>query len=227
MARRRRDPKTESRVVRLFEEARTVVEDLVASADLQKLVAEVARVVTEALLSGHKVLLCGNGGSAADSQHIAGELVGRFRRERAGALAVALTTDSSILTSVANDYGYAEVFRRQVEALGRKGDVLLAYSTSGNAENVLRAVEQARETGLCTVGMTGSSGGKLASVVDIAVQCPSDLTPRIQECHAIIGHVLCDLVDEALFESKNEKKNEKKDEKKNEKKSEKKSESKG
>ncbi len=212
MARRRRDPKIESRVVQLFEEARTVVEDLAASADLQKSVAEVARVVTEALLSGHKVLLCGNGGSAADSQHIAGELVGRFRRERAGAAAVALTTDSSILTSVANDYGYAEVFRRQVEALGCEGDVLIAYSTSGNAENVLRAVEQAREAGLCTIGMTGSGGGRLGRVVDIAIACPSDLTPRIQECHAMIGHVMCDLVDEALFESK---------------KSEKKSESKG
>ncbi len=188
----------ESKVGKIFEEARDVADELADSPEIRKKVAEVAQIVMEALRSGGKVLLCGNGGSAADSQHIAAEFVGRFRRERSGMCAAALTTDSSILTSVSNDYGYAEVFRRQVEALGCKGDVLIGISTSGNAENVLRAVEEAKELGMKTVGLTGSGGGRLAGAVDIAILCPSDATARIQECHEVIGHALCDVVEEAL-----------------------------
>ena len=195
----------ESKVGKAFDEARDVAEELAASSEIRRQTAEVAQLVTETLRSGGKVLLCGNGGSAADAQHIAAELVGRFRRERSGLCAMALTTDSSILTSVANDYGYAEVFRRQVEALGRRGDVLVGISTSGNAENVLRAVEEAKRLGVRTVGLTGSGGGRLAGAVDIAILCPSGVTARIQECHEIIGHAVCDIVEEAFAESGGEK----------------------
>ena len=191
----------ESKVGKAFEDAREVAEELAASSEIRKKTAEVAALVMEALRSGGKVLLCGNGGSAADAQHIAAEFVGRFRRERMGLCAMALTTDSSILTSVANDYGYAEVFRRQVEALGRRGDVLVGMSTSGNAENVLRAVEEAKRLSIKTVGLTGSGGGKLAGAVDIAILCPSSVTARVQECHATIGHTVCDIVEEAFADS--------------------------
>ncbi len=188
----------EARIEQTLGEAREVADELAASADVRKKVAEAARLVTKALMAGRKVLFCGNGGSAADSQHIAAELVGRFKTERAAMAAIALTTDTSILTSIANDYGYPEVFRRQVEALGARGDVLVALSTSGNAENILRAVEQAKRQGLATVGMTGSAGGELSRAVDIAVCVPSDLPPRIQECHSIIGHALCEVVEQAV-----------------------------
>lgn len=191
----------ESKVRHVFDDARGVIDDLAESKELRAKVAEVARAVIDALRAGGKVLLCGNGGSAADAQHIASELVGRFQRERRACAAIALTTDTSALTSVANDYGYPEVFRRQVEALGRKGDVLIAYSTSGNAENVLRAVDEAKELGIATVGMTGADGGKLAKAVDVAVHAPSNVTARIQECHAVIGHAVCDIVEEALSRS--------------------------
>ena len=185
-------------MARVLDEAADVARKLADSDELQGRAAEVAGLVVDAVRKGGKILLCGNGGSAADSQHIAAELVGRFRRERPGYRAMALTTDTSVLTSVANDYGYSEVFRRQVEALGRRGDVLVALSTSGNAENVLRAVKEARRLGLRTVGMTGRTGGKLAAAVDVAVRAPSNSTARVQECHSIIGHAICDLVEAAL-----------------------------
>jgi D-sedoheptulose 7-phosphate isomerase len=188
----------DARIDRLLEEARAVSEELAGSEELKASVAAAARAIVKALREGRKVLLCGNGGSAADCQHVAAELVGRFRREREGMSAVALTTDTSVLTSVSNDYGFAEAFRRQVEALGKKGDVLVAYSTSGNAENVLRAVDEAKSRGLVTVGMTGADGGRLAGAVDIVVRAPTEPTFRVQECHLVIDHALCELVESAL-----------------------------
>jgi len=161
-------------------------------------VAQAARLVADALSGGGKVLLCGNGGSAADAQHIAGELVGRFRRERAPFPAIALTTDTSVLTCVANDYGFEDVFARQVEALGREGDVLIAYSTSGNSRNVLRAIEKAKTIGMKIVGMTGQSGGAMLERCDVCIRAPSDETPLTQECHAAAGHILCALVEDLL-----------------------------
>lgn len=160
--------------------------------------AVAARLVAEALRRGNKVMFCGNGGSAADSQHLAAELVGRYRRNRPGLAALALTVDTSALTAIGNDFGFEEVFSRQVEALGRPGDVLVAISTSGRSPNVLRAVEAARALGLKTVGLTGGDGGPLAGLVDVALVVPSEDTARIQECHITLGHILCDLVEAEL-----------------------------
>ena len=154
-----------------------------------------AQALIRCCVSGHKVLLCGNGGSAADAQHIACELVGRFRRERRAIRAIALTTDTSILTAIGNDYGYDRAFARQTDAWVEPGDVLIGISTSGNSENVLAAAEVARARGAATIGLCGRGGGKLAASCDIAVVVPSDDTPRIQEAHITIGHILCDLVE--------------------------------
>jgi len=166
--------------------------------NLAERLAAAARLVAEALKGGNKVLFCGNGGSAADSQHLAAELVGRYRRNRPGLAALALTADTSALTAIGNDFGFDEVFSRQVEALGRPGDVLVAISTSGRSPNVLRAVEAARALGLKTVGLAGRDGGRLAGLVDLALVVPSEDTARIQECHITLGHILCDLVEAEL-----------------------------
>ncbi len=156
-----------------------------------------ARTVVQALQRGNKILLCGNGGSAADAQHIAAELVGRFEVEREGLPAIALTTDSSALTSIANDCGFSMLFARQVAALAKAGDVLLAISTSGNSANIVRAVETARHRGLTTIGLLGKGGGRLAALVDQALIVPASNTARIQEAHITIGHIVCEWVDRA------------------------------
>ena len=159
-----------------------------------------ARYLTEALKAGHKVLIFGNGGSAADAQHMAAELVNRFRRERAPLPAIALTTDTSILTAIANDYSFDEVFAKQIKALGEKGDVALGISTSGRSKNVLKGLAVAREKGLFTIGLSGDTGGEMASVCDLLVLVPSSETPRIQEGHLFFIHLVCELIEEAIFE---------------------------
>ncbi|MDV2495764.1 MAG: SIS domain-containing protein [bacterium] len=161
-------------------------------------IEEAFNLLWDALAGGGKILLCGNGGSAADAQHIAGELVGRFSRKRPAAAALALTTDTSVLTAVGNDYGFDEIFARQVEALGRPGDSLMGISTSGRSRNVELAMETARRMGLSTVGLLGMGGGDLKRLSDAAVIVPSESTPRIQEAHITIGHIWCDLLDERL-----------------------------
>lgn len=163
--------------------------------------ADLARAVdacVASLRAGGKLLFAGNGGSAADAQHWAGELVSRFYYDRPGLAAVALTTDSSILTAIGNDYGYDYTFARQVEALGRAGDVLVAISTSGNSPNILRAAEAARARGVRVLGFTGRGGGKLAPLSDICFRMPSDETPRIQEGHEVVGHLLCALIEAGM-----------------------------
>jgi D-sedoheptulose 7-phosphate isomerase len=157
--------------------------------------SEIARRIKE----GRKLLLCGNGGSAADCQHIAAEFVGRFKLERRALPAIALTTDTSILTAVSNDYSFDRVFERQVEALGEEGDVLIGISTSGNSKNVINAVLKAKEMGILTVGFLGRDGGKLAGLVDYPFVVKNFSTPRIQEVHITLGHVLCDFVEKYLF----------------------------
>lgn len=147
------------------------------------------------LQNGGKILLMGNGGSAADCQHIAAEIVGRYKRERKGLPAIALTTDSSILTSVGNDYGFNHIFSRQVEALCNEGDIVIGISTSGNSANVVAGIETARDAGALTVGLTGSGGGRLADLCDVTLAMPSGDTPRVQEAHILIGHILCDLIE--------------------------------
>ena len=158
-----------------------------------------AMVLIVALKSGHKVLLAGNGGSAADCQHIAGELVGRFKKERKALPAISLTTDTSIITALANDYGSESIFSRQVEAHGAKGDVLLALSTSGSSPNILKAAEAAKKRGMKVVGLTGIKGAKLKSLSDVCITAASDDTPRIQECHTMAAHIICGLIEDALF----------------------------
>lgn len=158
-------------------------------------ISEVANAMRDCIARGGKILLMGNGGSAADSQHIAAEIVGRFKKERRGLPAIALTTDTSILTSVGNDYGYEHIFSRQVEALCSSQDLVIGITTSGNSPNVVRAVEMAKSIGAVTVGMTGGNGGKLAALCDYNLVMPSSDTPRIQEAHIFIGHSLCDLLE--------------------------------
>lgn len=157
--------------------------------------------LASALAAGGKILLCGNGGSAADSQHIAAELVIRYRSKinRAALPAIALTVDPSMMTAGGNDIGYENVFARLVEAYGKSGDVLIAISTSGNSENVIRAVEQAKLQGVYTIGLLGDTGGKLLPVCDMSVVVPSDVTARIQESHILIGHIWCEIIEEILF----------------------------
>jgi len=157
-------------------------------------------VVAGALAGGRKLLLFGNGGSAADAQHIAAEFVGRFMRDRRALPAIALTTDTSALTAIANDYGYDAVFARQLRALGAAGDVAVAISTSGRSPSVLRAAEASRELGISTIGLTGGDGGALAGMVDVSLRVSaSTLSARIQETHILVGHVICELVDRRLF----------------------------
>ncbi len=189
--------------------AARVREILLESADVKRALAEeagaaiaaAASLVAETFARGGKLLLFGNGGSAADAQHLAGELTGRFRRERDALPAIALTANTSDLTAIGNDYAFDRVFSRLVAAYGREGDAVLAISTSGNSPNVLEAVREARQRGLRSIGLTGRGGGKLAPAVDVAIVVPSADTQRIQESHIAVGHVLCELVEEALFAS--------------------------
>jgi len=188
----------ERAVAAVLDKAAAVAQRLAGSDELRRGVAEAAALIIASLDAGGQVLLCGNGGSAADCQHVAGELAGRFLLQRKGLAAVALTTDSAVMTSVANDYGYEDVFRRQVEAVGREGDILLVYSTSGNSANCVRAVEQARAMGIRTVALTGRGGGAIAEVAELVLRAPTDVTARIQECHEKIGHALCNVVERAF-----------------------------
>jgi D-sedoheptulose 7-phosphate isomerase len=169
--------------------ARKVQSDLSAS------IAETAELLIEALERGNKLLLCGNGGSAADAQHIATEITGRFLRERRPMPAVALTTDTSALTAIGNDFGFEQVFARQVRALAVEGDILIGLSTSGNSPNVLEALSAAKELGCTTIVLSGRDGGKMAGKADHALVVPSEETPHIQEMHITIAHILCDLID--------------------------------
>ena len=163
------------------------------------LIADTAEKMAQALRDGRKILLFGNGGSAADAQHIASEFVGRYIPDRVPLPALSLATDSSALTSLGNDYGYNAVFSRQVQALGNTGDIAIGISTSGNSPNVLEAVDVARTKGLLTIGFTGESGGKMNGRTDVLFRVPSGMTPRIQETHITLGHVLCELIDRELF----------------------------
>jgi D-sedoheptulose 7-phosphate isomerase len=185
------------RVRQAFRESADV--KLALTEDDLGVVLEMARHTVEALEQGRKVILMGNGGSAADAQHIAAELVSRFKLERKGLPAIALSVNTSILTAVGNDYGFDHVFERQVGAIAESGDIVVGISTSGNSVNVLRAIEHARALGCLTFGLTGASGGQLRHSVDLCFMAPSDDTPRIQEVHITAGHILCELVETAMF----------------------------
>lgn len=170
-----------------------VVEKTLAS--LQNHIYTACIIATEALQNGNKIMLCGNGGSAADAQHIAAELSGRYKVERRGLAGIALTTDTSVLTAVGNDYGFDHIFDRQVEALAREGDVLIGISTSGHSKNIVRALSLARNMGCKAIGLSGRDGGVMSEFCDINIIIPSDDTPRIQEMHIMIGHIICQAID--------------------------------
>lgn len=184
------------RIKEILLESIQVKEELLRSSIIQ--ILDIAELAIECLKKNGKVILFGNGGSAADSQHIAAELVGRFKKDRSAIAAVALTTNTSILTSLANDYGYEVVFAKQIEALGQKNDIAIGISTSGKAKNVAAGIKQAKKMGIKTVALTGGDGGDLAKLADVSLLVPSAITARIQEAHITIGHIICELIEQAL-----------------------------
>jgi D-sedoheptulose 7-phosphate isomerase len=186
-------------IVEYLASSRDVVAAAIADRRFIETIAAIVERVAAALAAGSKLLLAGNGGSAADAQHLAGEFLSRLNYDRAPAAAIALTTDSSVLTAIGNDYGYDHVFERQVRGLGRPGDVLIALSTSGRSPNILNAIAAARGAGLTVVGFTGAGGGDMASECDLCLRVPSDSTPLIQQLHITAGHIVCGLVEERLF----------------------------
>lgn len=184
-----------------IKEAQRVMGAMLEDTALQAQLGAAATATIECLKNGGKILLAGNGGSAADAQHIAGEFVSRFAFDRPGLPAIALTVDTSILTAIGNDYGYEKLFARQVQALGHKGDVFIGYSTSGKSPNVLKAFEDARTLGLVCIGLTGNRGGPMQELCDFLLEVPSADTPKIQEGHLVLGHILCGLVEDAIFKA--------------------------
>lgn len=183
-----------SLAIERMKEHQQVLEETMKQDDL---IQEMGKMIRQALQDGHKILFCGNGGSAADAQHLAAELVGRFQKERPSMAGLALTTDTSILTAIGNDYGYDRVFSRQVEGLGQKGDVLVGISTSGNSKNVVEAVREAKGKGMKTIAFTGLGGGQLQKECDLCLAVPSAVTARVQEMHILVGHILCEMAEEA------------------------------
>ncbi len=188
-----------NRVNRLIEASIATKQALLSSTETVSTIAKVSEIVLAAFEKGHKVFLFGNGGSAADAQHIAAEFVGRFAFDRPALPALALSVNSSCVTAIGNDYGFDRVFARQIEALGNAGDVAIGISTSGNSPNVQGGLTEAKKKGIHTVALTGASGGKLKNAVDHCICAPSNETPRIQECHILIGHIISELVEERLF----------------------------
>jgi len=181
----------------IFLESIHVKEELLRNNIAQ--IIEIANSAIDCLKKGAKIILFGNGGSASDSQHIAAELVGRFKKDRTALAAIALTTNTSILTSLANDYGYEIIFAKQIEALGKKNDLVIGISTSGRAKNVILGIKQAKKMGLKTVALTGGDGGELVKLADISLIVPSNITARIQEAHITIGHIICELIEQSFY----------------------------
>lgn len=187
------------KILKIFEESLEVKERFVKE-NIETII-EVSKVIAKAFNEGKKLLLFGNGGSATDASHIAAEFVNRFKKDRPGLPAIALNTDIAVVTSIANDYDYTEVFSRQLKSLAQEGDIIIAISTSGNSSNVIKAMDVAKEKRLRTIAFTGAKGERFASKADYAFIVPSENTPRIQETHITLGHVLCQMVEEILFET--------------------------
>lgn len=187
------------RISEAIQQSIEVKQKILSNAQILSTIGDIAETCSLSLCDGHKILFCGNGGSAADAQHLAAELSGRFYFDRKPLAAEALTVNTSLLTAVANDYSFDEVYARLVEGSGNEGDVLIGLSTSGNSENVIRAFQAAHRKGIITVGLTGESGGKLAELSDFIIKVPSSDTPRIQESHILIGHIICELIEKKLF----------------------------
>jgi len=186
-------------VIEQIKKSIEIKQRLLTDTELINQVRKAAQIITEAYQKGFKTMLAGNGGSAADAQHLAGEFVCKFYFDRPGLPAIALTTDTSIITAIGNDYGYDKLFERQIQAQGTKGDVFICFSTSGNSENIVKALMICKEKGIFSIGLTGGKGGKMEALCDICIKIPSEETPRIQESHILIGHIMCCLVEENLF----------------------------
>lgn len=182
-----------------FQESILVKEQILKDEDLITLIKNVSLEVIKAYKNGNKTLLAGNGGSAADAQHIAGEFISRFYFDRPGIASIALTTDTSVLTAIGNDYGYENLFARQVQAQGVKGDIFIGISTSGNSKNILKVLDLCKQKGIISIGLSGASGGAMNELCDYCIKVPSTCTPRIQEAHILIGHIICAIVEEELF----------------------------
>ncbi len=189
--------KIENKIKDLFADSIRVKEQFISQ--YASLIKEVSELIVSSFRNGNKLLLMGNGGSSSDASHIAGEFVNRFQKDRPPLPAIALNTDMAVITSIGNDYGFNLVFSRQVETLAKEGDIVIAISTSGNSPNVIAAAETARKMGITTIGLTGGNGGKLSPLVDYAFVVPSKATPRIQEVHITLGHVICQVVEDAMF----------------------------
>ena len=186
-------------VIKELRKSASLIDMIMEDKSLISTIVESSKLCINALENNNKIMLAGNGGSAADSQHIAAELVSRFNFDRPGLPAMALTTDTSILTATGNDYGYEEVFARQIQANGREGDIFIAYSTSGNSPNILKALDIATSEGIKSIGLTGNKGGLMNKSCDYLIAVPASETPKIQEGHAIIGHIICGLIEETIF----------------------------
>lgn len=186
-------------VVQQIRDSISVKELILKDSQMLSSIENSAEIITEAYRNGFKTLLAGNGGSAADAQHIAGEFVSRFCFDRPGIPSIALSTDTSIITAIGNDYGFERLFERQIQAHAQKGDVFIGITTSGNSENIIRALYACKENGTKTIVLTGKTGGKVAGLSDICIKVPSIETPRIQESHILIGHIICCIVEENLF----------------------------
>ena len=186
-------------ITEIIQQSIAVKAKIIYEPDIITAIGDIATICTESLSNGHKIMFCGNGGSAADAQHLAAELSGRFYLDRKPLAAEALTVNPSYLTAVSNDYSFDDVFARMVEGNGNGGDVLIGLSTSGNSENVVRAFEAAHRKSIVTVGLTGESGGRLALLSDFIIRVPSKDTPRIQESHIMIGHIICELIESNIF----------------------------
>ena len=190
---------SQDRIAAHFQSSLNGLTKAAQSSELLATTHTIARTVADTLKGGHKLLLIGNGGSAADAQHIAAEIVGRYKQDRPGYAAIALTTDTSALTAIANDYGFEQVFARQVEGLGARGDVLIAMSTSGRSANIVAALKKARERGLVTVGFTGAAGTAMGTDCDHLLIAPSDDTPVVQQIHLAVGHGICDEIEQTMM----------------------------
>lgn len=189
----------EKKILKAFEDSINVKAKFVK--ENLSLIADVSKMIADAFNDGKKLIIFGNGGSACDASHIAAEFVNRFKKDRPGLPAIALNTDMAVMTSIANDYDYSEIFARQIKTLGEQGDIAVAISTSGGSKNILKAVDAAKKKGLKTIALTGTKGDKFASKSDYAFVVPTDDTPRIQETHITLGHVLCQMIEEILFEA--------------------------
>lgn len=180
-------------------ESISVQKEILKNKSLLDVIERASVTCIESLKKGNKILLAGNGGSAADSQHIAGELVSRFAFDRPGLSAIALTTDTSIMTAIGNDYGYESLFSRQIQAVGNEGDIFIAYSTSGESPNILKAIKEAKINKLISIGMTGQTNGSMNKLCDFLIEIPSKETPKIQEGHLVVGHIICGIIEQEIF----------------------------